>query len=251
MADEPINSRCVTVRPVSTIQDGMKGLWLLQRFSRRVLRSDVAFVSSSRKAPPSSARVTAFDRGSMSTVLEITPLDISDVMIIRPKRFDDARGFFSEVYSRAACAEHGIHIDFVQDNHSLSRITGTLRGLHFQAPPFAQDKLVRVTRGRILDVAVDIRKGSSTYGRHVAVELSANNWRQLLVPVGFAHGFCTLEPDTEVVYKVSAIYDPKHEGGIFCFDRDLAIPWPVDSENAIISDRDKQLPHFGDLSSPF
>ena len=186
----------------------------------------------------------------MSTVLEITPLEIPDVKLVRTKRFGDARGFFSEVYSRPAFVAHGIHIDFVQDNHSLSLTTGTVRCLHFQTPPFAQDKLVHVTRGRILDVAVDIRKASSTFGRHVAVELSAENWCQLLVPLGFAHGFCTLQPDTEVVYKVSAPYNPQCDAGILWSDPDLAISWPVDSGRAVISERDKSLPRFRDMVSP-
>jgi dTDP-4-dehydrorhamnose 3,5-epimerase len=127
-------------------------------------------------------------------------------MLFEPKRFNDHRGFFSETFSRRALAAIGFDLEFVQENHSLSSQSGVVRGLHFQAPPHGQDKLVRVTRGRILDVAVDIRKGSPTFGRHVAVELSAENWRQLLVPKGFAHGFCTLEPDCEVVYKVTDYY---------------------------------------------
>lgn len=183
--------------------------------------------------------------------MEIIPLEIPDVRLVRPKRFADARGFFSEVYNGPAFAARGIQITFVQDNHSLSAAVGTVRGLHFQTPPFAQDKLVRVTRGRILDVAVDIRTRSSTFGRHVAVELSAENWLQLLVPIGFAHGFCTLEPDTEVIYKVSAPYAPAHDAGCLWNDPDLAIDWPVRSADAVLSERDARLPRLRDMTSPF
>src|SRR5919107_1765563 len=144
-------------------------------------------------------------------MLQVEKTAIPAVKIITPRRFGDARGFFSEVYSRRAFEEAGLALDFVQDNHSLSGPRGTIRGLHFQSQPFAQDKLVRVVRGRILDVAVDLRRSSATFGQHVAVELSAENWRQLLVPVGFAHGFCTLTPDTEVLYKVTAYYAPTHD----------------------------------------
>ena len=133
----------------------------------------------------------------------IETFDIDGILLITPKKFGDERGFFSETYNRKALAEAGFEKEFVQDNPSLSVEDGVIRGLHFQSPPFAQDKLVRVLSGRILDVAVDIRKGSPTYGQHVAVELSADNWSQLLVPIGFAHAFCTLEPNTQVVYKVT------------------------------------------------
>ena len=132
--------------------------------------------------------------------MRILDTAIDAVKIIEPKKFADSRGFFSEVHKSAALAAAGLELNFVQDNHSLSRAKGTIRGLHFQTAPFAQDKLVRVLRGAVLDVAVDLRRSSPTFGRHVAVELSAENWRQLLVPIGFAHAFCTLEPDTEVFY---------------------------------------------------
>ena len=145
-------------------------------------------------------------------MLGVEATAIPAVKIIAPKKFGAHRGFFSETWSRKAFAEAGIDLDFVQDNQSLSAPVGTLRGLHFQSAPFAQAKLVRVTRGRILDVAVDIRASSPTFGRHVAVELSAENWKQLLVPVGFAHGFVSLGPDSEVVYKVTAPYAPPDEG---------------------------------------
>ncbi|HZT49676.1 MAG TPA: dTDP-4-dehydrorhamnose 3,5-epimerase [Hyphomicrobiaceae bacterium] len=178
--------------------------------------------------------------------MEIVPLEIGDVKLVKAKRFNDARGFFSEVYKQSAFAEAGLPIEFVQDNHSRSTRAGTVRGLHFQLPPFAQAKLVRVTRGRILDVAVDVRRTSPTFGRHVAVELSEENWLQLLVPVGFAHGFCTLEPDTEVLYKVSAVYAPQCDAGILWNDPDLGITWPVDARSALVSDKDRGLPRLKD-----
>jgi dTDP-4-dehydrorhamnose 3,5-epimerase len=178
--------------------------------------------------------------------MEIQALAIGDVKLVKAKRFGDARGFFSEVYKKAAFAEAGLHAEFVQDNHSKSEKAGTIRGLHFQLPPYAQDKLVRVTRGRIFDVAVDIRRGSPTFGRHVAVELSADNWLQLYLPAGFAHGLCTLEPDTEVLYKVSAVYAPQCDAGILWNDPDLGIEWPVDARDAILSDRDGKLPRLKD-----
>jgi len=178
--------------------------------------------------------------------MEVLPLEIGDVKLVKVKRHGDARGFFSEVYKKSAFADAGLHPEFVQDNHSKSEKAGTIRGLHFQLPPYAQDKLVRVTRGRILDVAVDIRRGSPTFGRHVAVELSAENWLQLFLPVGFAHGFCTLERDTEVLYKVSAAYAPQCDAGILWNDPDLGIDWPVDARDAILSDKDGKLPRLKD-----
>jgi dTDP-4-dehydrorhamnose 3,5-epimerase len=180
-------------------------------------------------------------------VLSVEPTDIPDVKIVKVDRFGDDRGFFSDVYNRKRFSEAGLGMEFVQDNHSWSAKPGTIRGLHFQSIPFAQDKLVRVARGRILDVAVDIRRSSPTFGRHVAVELSADNWRQLFVPIGFAHGFCTLEPDTEVLYKVSSDYAPKHDHGIAWDDPDLAIRWPVDPEQAILSDKDRRHPALAGL----
>jgi dTDP-4-dehydrorhamnose 3,5-epimerase len=183
--------------------------------------------------------------------MQITALAIPDVKLIQLKKFGDTRGFFSETYNRAAFAAAGTNIEFVQDNHSHSTVTGTLRGLHFQYPPFAQDKLVRVTRGRILDIAVDIRKESPTFGRHVTAELSADNWAQLLVPIGFAHGFVTLEPDTEVIYKVSNIYSPQHDAGILWNDPDLGIIWPVPAAAVTLSDKDIRLPRLKDTISPF
>jgi dTDP-4-dehydrorhamnose 3,5-epimerase len=183
--------------------------------------------------------------------LTVEATAIPDVKIVTPAKFGDHRGFFSEVYNRASFAEAGIKLDFVQDNHSLSAQVGTLRGLHFQSPPFAQDKLVRVARGRILDVAVDIRRNSPTFGQHVAVELSAANWRQLLAPVGFAHGFITLEPNTEVMYKVTDYYSAPNDLGLAWDDPELAIAWPVPPEGATLSDKDRKHPRLRDLPALF
>ena len=184
-------------------------------------------------------------------MLNVEPTSIPDVTIVTPQRFGDDRGFFSDVYNRRRFEEAGLAVDFVQDNHSWSAKPGTIRGLHFQSRPFAQDKLVRVVRGRVLDVAVDIRRSSPTFGRHVAVELSAENWRQLFVPIGFAHGFCTLEPDTEVLYKVSGYYAPEHDHGLAWDDPDLGIAWPVAPGQAILSDKDRRHPTLASLPAYF
>lgn len=176
---------------------------------------------------------------------------ISDVLLIEPVRHGDARGFFSEVWSRRTLAAHGLDVDFVQDNHAFSAQKGVLRGLHFQRPPTAQGKLVRVARGAILDVAVDIRQGSPTYGQHVAVELSAANWRQLWVPRGFAHGYVTLEPDTEVLYKTDAYYDRTTDGGIAWDDPALGIDWRIDPASVILSDKDRTAARLADIPAPF
>jgi len=178
--------------------------------------------------------------------MDVIALDIPDVKLIVPPKFGDERGFFSETYNQQRFLDHGIDMTFVQDNHSLSADVGVLRGLHFQKPPFAQDKLVRVLKGRILDVAVDLRKNSPTFGQHVSAELSAENWTQILVPIGFAHGFVTLEPNTEVTYKVSAPYAPDHEDGIMWNDPDLGIDWPIQESQVQLSAKDKVLPSFKD-----
>lgn len=183
--------------------------------------------------------------------MEIEALAIPDVKIIRPRKFGDHRGFFSETYSRRAFQAAGLDFDFVQDNHSLSAEPGTIRGLHFQTEPFAQVKLVRVVRGAILDVAVDIRRGSPTYGRHVSARISAADWNQILIPVGFAHGLCTLEPDTEVLYKVTNFYSPEHDKGLLWNDPDLGIEWPVSDADARLSDKDKVHPRLADLPDWF
>jgi dTDP-4-dehydrorhamnose 3,5-epimerase len=184
-------------------------------------------------------------------MLEIEETAIPGVRILKPRRFGDARGYFSETFNRRALADVGIDIDFVQDNESLSAAPGTVRALHFQVPDFAQTKLVRVLTGAILDVAVDIRRGSPTYGHHVAVTLSADNGWQLLVPKGFAHGFCTLVPDTRVFYKVDAYYSQAHDAGIIWDDPDVAIDWPVARDEAMLSGKDAVLPRLADMISPF
>jgi dTDP-4-dehydrorhamnose 3,5-epimerase len=184
-------------------------------------------------------------------MLSVEPTAIPAVKIITPKKFGDHRGFFSETWNRAAFAEAGLDLDFVQDNQSLSASVGTLRGLHFQSAPFAQDKLVRVTKGRILDVAVDLRASSPTFGHHVAVELSAENWRQLLVPIGFAHGFVTLEPDTEVLYKVTGPYGPKNDHGVAFDDPALGIDWRLPHGELVLSDKDRKHPRLADLPRYF
>ena len=177
--------------------------------------------------------------------------DILGVKIVTPKKHGDARGFFSEVYNQDEWRRAGLDYVFVQDNHSFSAAQGTLRGLHFQTAPFAQGKLVRCGRGRILDVAVDIRRSSPTFGRHVAVELSAENWRQLLVPIGFAHAFLTLEPDCEVLYKTTAVYSAANDRGLAWDDPDLAIRWPLPAGAPTLSDKDKRWPRLRDLEDAF
>jgi dTDP-4-dehydrorhamnose 3,5-epimerase len=183
--------------------------------------------------------------------MDIVSLDIPDVKLITPRRFGDNRGFFSETWNRAAFAEAGIEADFVQDNHSLSATAGTLRGLHFQLPPFAQAKLVRVSRGAIFDVAVDLRKGSPTFGKWVGAELSVENWSQIYVPKGFAHGFVTLLPDTEVQYKVDSPYAPEHDRGIAWDDPDIAVVWPLDGRDPVLSGKDAALPNLADIPAAF
>jgi dTDP-4-dehydrorhamnose 3,5-epimerase len=183
--------------------------------------------------------------------MHIRELEIPEVKLIVPKRFEDRRGFFSEIYNAQSLRDAGIDAAFVQDNFSLSRNVGTVRGLHFQTSPHAQAKLVRVSRGRILDVAVDLRRSSATYGKHVAVELSRENWTQIYIPTGFAHGFCTLEPDTEVIYKVTSPYAPQADAGILWSDPDIAIAWPVSPENVTVSEKDAQLPLFKDIAMKF
>lgn len=183
--------------------------------------------------------------------MNIQTFDIAGPLLLLPKKHNDARGFFVETFRKDALAQAIGNIDFVQDNQSYSAKAGTVRALHFQVPPAAQAKLVRVIRGSVMDVAVDIRRASPTYGRHVSATLSADNLAQLYVPVGFAHGFCTLEPDTEVVYKVSAYYDPGREQGLAWDDPALNIAWPAVSREAVIADRDRTHPRLKDLAAFF
>lgn len=183
--------------------------------------------------------------------MRIEPLAIPDVKLLWPSRYTDERGFFSETWSRVTLADQGIDVEFVQENQSLSVNAGTVRGLHFQAPPRAQHKLVRVVRGRIFDVAVDIRKRSPTYGQWVGAEISASDWNQILVPAGFAHGLCTMEPDTEVIYLVSNVYSKEDERAVRWNDEDLGINWPVTAQNPRLSAKDREAPPFSTFISPF
>ena len=183
--------------------------------------------------------------------MQVQPLSIPDIKVLIPRKHGDPRGFFSETYNRRTLVNVGIDIEFVQDNHAASARRGTVRELHFQAPPRAQDKLVHVVRGSVFDVAVDLRRSSPTYGRHVSVVLSAEAWNQILVPVGFAHGYVTLEPDTEVLYKVSDYYAPDHDRGLLWNDPLLGIPWPLPEEEAVLADRDREQPRFAGFVTPF
>jgi dTDP-4-dehydrorhamnose 3,5-epimerase len=183
--------------------------------------------------------------------MELKELELPGAYLLNPKRFRDARGFFVESYNKKTLAARGLNFDFIQDNASLSAKAGTVRGLHFQSPPSEQTKLVSVLTGAVLDVLVDIRNGSPTYGRHVAVELTAENGLQTLVPRGFAHGFCTLADDTLVQYKVDAHYDPARDLGLLWNDPDLGIVWPVTSETAVLIDKDKKHPRLRDLPRHF
>ena len=184
-------------------------------------------------------------------MLEVRPLGLDGLLELRPARLADPRGFFSETWSEREFADAGIHLHFVQDNHSLSRDACVLRGLHFQAPPLAQDKLVRVTKGSVFDVAVDIRPGSPTYRRWAGLRLSAAEWNQLLVPKGFAHGFLALEPDCEVQYKVTAPYSREHDRAIRFDDPDIAIVWPMASDALILSGKDRAAPLLADVATGF
>jgi dTDP-4-dehydrorhamnose 3,5-epimerase len=186
-------------------------------------------------------------RQRRTVAMQIVETEIADVKLIKPLRHVDSRGFLSEVFKEQVLQEHGIDVHFVQDNHSLSKNKDVVRGLHFQIPPFAQAKLVRVIAGSIFDVAVDIRSGSPSFGRHVAVVLSASEGDQIFIPAGFAHGYCTIEPESEVVYKVSAYYSAEHDRGILWNDPALGIAWPLSANEALISDRDRNNPLLSDL----
>lgn len=183
--------------------------------------------------------------------MEFQRFDIDGLVLITPRKIADARGFFSETYRADQAAAHGVPTDFVQENHAYSKERGVLRGLHFQLPPHAQGKLVRVTCGRVLDVAVDIRDGSPTFGRHVAVELSAENWCQFWVPVGFAHGYLTLEDDTEVLYKTTDYYAPQVDRGIAWNDPALGIEWGVAPDAVTLSEKDRKQPRLADIGVVF
>jgi dTDP-4-dehydrorhamnose 3,5-epimerase len=183
--------------------------------------------------------------------MQVQPTDIPDVKLLTPMKHGDHRGFFSETYSQPAMLAAGIDKLFVQDNHSLSASAGVVRGLHYQIGKTAQAKLIRVIRGSILDIAVDIRRSSRSFGRHVRAVISADNWTQIYVPEGFAHGFVTLEPNTEVIYKVTAPYSPADERGILWNDPALGIDWGVDESTATLSDRDRKHPRLVDQSDLF
>jgi dTDP-4-dehydrorhamnose 3,5-epimerase len=176
--------------------------------------------------------------------MQVVASSIPDVKVLVPVRHRDARGYFSEAFNRRALAEAGIDNDFLQDNHLLSGPPGTIRGLHYQLAPFAQAKLLRVLRGSVLDVAVDIREDSATFGQHVTEVISAEAGNQIFVPAGFAHGFCTLEPDTEVLYKVDQYWAPDHDRGLCWNDPDLAIKWPEAASESLLSERDRHQPSF-------
>lgn len=183
--------------------------------------------------------------------MDIVETAIPAVKVIRPRRFTDDRGFFSETWNAKRLAEAGLPVHFVQDNHSYSAAAGTVRGLHYQRPPYAQGKLVRVARGRIRDVAVDVRAGSPSYGQWVAEELSAENGAQLWVPPGFLHGFVTLEPDTDVLYKVDNHYAPDCDGALRFDDPDLGIDWGIEPARAVLSAKDAAAPAFSTFKTPF
>ena len=183
--------------------------------------------------------------------LDICPLPLDGIKLIRSPRISDARGYYAETYVRRDFVAAGIEHEFIQDNQSRSYAAGTVRGLHFQVPPLAQTKLVRALQGRILDVVVDLRRSSPTYGKHLTIELNEATGDQLLIPTGFAHGFCTLEPGTEVLYKASAFYAPEHDVGLAWDDPDLAIAWPVARERAILSLKDRRHPRLRDLPKYF
>lgn len=188
---------------------------------------------------------------AMSANLEVSDFPIAGVKLVKPRRFGDSRGYFSETWNKAAFAAIGIDVDFVQDNCSLSAEQATLRGLHFQTNPRAQAKLVRVVRGAVFDVAVDLRRSSPTYGQYASTILTADGGEQLFVPVGIAHGFCTLEPNTEVAYKVSDFYAPDHDAGIIWNDPDIGIDWPLSGMEPVLSDKDLKLPRLAETPSLF
>lgn len=183
--------------------------------------------------------------------MRIVDADIAGVKVLHADKHADRRGFLSETFRASALEAAGMPSSFVLELHTSTVTAGTIRGLHFQVPPRAQAKLIRVVRGAIHDVVVDLRRASPTYGKHVAVELSAQAWNQLFVPVGFAHGFCTLEPSTEVVYRITEYHSPEHERGLVWDDPGLGIRWPAVADRALVSDRDLQFPRLADLPAFF
>ncbi|HMK80384.1 MAG TPA: dTDP-4-dehydrorhamnose 3,5-epimerase [Xanthobacteraceae bacterium] len=183
--------------------------------------------------------------------MDVRELSLPGLKLLKPRRFADSRGYFSETYNERTFAQAGITIRFVQDNQSFSARVGTVRALHFQLPPAPQSKLVRVLTGSIFDVGVDLRVGSPTYGRWEGITISAEGGEQFLVPQGFAHGFCSLEPNTVVAYKVDAFYAPAADSGLIWSDPDLAIDWPVGPQQAMLSEKDQKLGRFRDFKSPF
>lgn len=201
--------------------------------------------------PLAKGRIFYLKKHGSRMILDVLPLALPGALFIRSRRFVDKRGYFAETYVQRDYVAAGISNIFVQDNKSYSAAPGTLRGLHFQTTPFAQAKLVRVLRGRIFDVIVDLRRASTSYGRHVGVELSAEDGEQLFVPSGFAHGFCTLVPDTEVSYKVDAVFSAPNDCGLSAADPELGIRWPMAFSEAVVSEKDRALPMFKDLPAHF
>jgi dTDP-4-dehydrorhamnose 3,5-epimerase len=183
--------------------------------------------------------------------MEIKATDLPGLFLLKPRRFTDSRGYFVETYNQRALAVASVSMQFVQDNLSFSAKASTIRGLHFQLPPAAQTKLVRAARGRVFDVAVDLRQGSPTFGRWFGATLTAEGGEQLLIPRGFAHAFCTLEDNCEVAYKTDDFYAPKSDSGLIWNDPDLRIDWPIAANSAILSDKDAKLGLFRDFVSPF
>lgn len=183
--------------------------------------------------------------------MDVSSTKLDGVLIFSPRRFSDDRGYFMETYAKPKYEPHAPGLVFVQDNESLSKERFTVRGLHYQAPPFAQDKLVRCVRGAIYDVAIDVRRGSATYGQWVGVELSAENRRQLLAPKGFLHGFMTLVPDTLVAYKVTDVYDQASDGAVHFASPELSIDWPASFDQAVLSEKDAAAPDFSEFDTPF
>jgi len=183
--------------------------------------------------------------------MKIEQTALQGVVILTPARHGDARGFFSESWNKARMAQAGFHYDFVQDNHSLSQAVGTVRGLHFQTPPHAQAKLVRCGQGALLDVAVDIRRGSPTFGQWISVELSAENGKQLLIPSGFLHGFATRAPNTEIIYKCTDYYAPDCDAGVRYDDPDIGIDWGLGDTSPLLSDKDRSAPMLSQIDTPF